>query len=293
MLKHAAVFGALCLLCSCAGGPAPVNVDWAALENDATVTGPLDFKPEIEPFNLRIDLVHATSSYTGTSLRWAIITGGTTLMQSMGVDLGNGLAIDAGGNVFLDVVKLLKIDTTAPFRVVEKPATVIGSTTTLARDDAGLTLKSPRGRGPVTMTDTGLSLKDAAGKNAMTVKFEDKTWTYRSSIAFDPAITLKVAEDSFTISGPVILHSLAIAQDGESVVFNSAADYNFPQYTVTKQGDSYSIQFRSDQSNVTFKLYYTADSVYLTQNGSVAITVKNTGSSLVVNGKELVTYTRG
>lgn len=291
MIKYAAILGVLFTLCSCASTSAPAGVDWAALENNATVTDPLQFQPEIEVLNLRIDLFHC--EITIATNKGTIVVGGSTVMQSLGVDLGNGLAIDAGGNVFLDVVKLLKIDVSAPFRLEQKPGTVLGSRTTLARDASGMTLKSPRGRGAITMTDTGLTMKNAAGKDTITVKQEDNTLTYHSTITFDPAITMKVAPDKLTLSGPVLLHSLAIEQQGESVVFNSAADYNFPQYIVTKQGDSYSIQYKSDTSNVTFKVYFTADSVYLTQNGAVAVTVKNTGSSLLVNGREIVTYTRG
>jgi hypothetical protein len=294
MVKHVAILGVLCILCSCASGGAPASVDWSTLENEApTVTGPLQFRPEIEPLNLRIDLFHAQSTLVGMSVKWNIVVGGVPLMQSLGVDLGNGLAIDAGGNVFLDVVKLLKIDLSSPFRVEQKPGTLLGSRTTLVRDAAGMTLRSPRGRGTITMTDTGISLKNAAGKDDMTVKFADNTWSYHSTIAFDSGIAMKVAPDKLTISGPVLLHSLAIGQDGESVVFNSAYDYNFPQYIVTKQGDSYSIRYKSDTANVTFKLYFTTDAVYLTQNGAAALTVKNTGSSLLVNGKEVVTYSRG
>jgi hypothetical protein len=290
-MKYAMLFGALCLLASCATSGGPSGVDFTALESSATTTEPLQFVPEIEPANLRISLFYSETSIV--DFKWKLRVGGAPLIQAFGVDLGNGLAIDSAGNVFLDVMKLLKVDMNAPFKVERKPDSLLGSRTTLVRDETGLTLRSPRGRGPLTVTDTGMSLKNPAGKDDMTVKFAEGSWSYHSALAFDQASKMRVAEDRLTISGPVLLHDLVIARDGESVEFNTANDQDFPHYIVTRQGDSYSIQFKNDQVNVTFKVYFTADSIYLTQNGAVALTVKKTDSSIFVNGKEAVTYSKG
>ncbi len=290
MMKYAAMLGVLFALCSCATAGSPAGTDWKALESEAVSTEPLQLLPEMEPVGLRITLFHVQSPKLGDPLR--LVVGGFPFTQPFGVDLGNGLAIDSGGSGFLDVLKLLRIDTSAPFTVERKSDSLLGRATTLTRDSVGVTLKSARVRGTVVQTEEGLTVRNAAGKADMTVTRAQGRYEYKSTIPLDPSFRMKAADEQLTVEGSV-QHALRIEWNGDSVVFNPDSGVSWPQYTVTKQGDSYSVRYLGQALDITLKVYFLGDSVYVLQNGIVALTVTKTTSSILVNGKEAVTYSRG
>lgn len=108
MKRIAFLCAVLCLFWSCGttGGPASTS-DWASLESSAVSTGQLEFLPEVEPANIRVPLFYVDLNSQPPN----VITGRIARPRPIGVNLGSGLAIDSGGNVFLDVLKLLRIDT--------------------------------------------------------------------------------------------------------------------------------------------------------------------------------------
>jgi hypothetical protein len=289
-MKHAVIVGLVCILCSCAtgGGPSgpPAGTDWKALESSAVNTEPLQLVPEIEPTSLRLSLFYLQTYSLGNVS--GIQMGGYPLTRPLGVDLGNGLAIDSGGNVFLDLLKLLQIDTSAPFRIERS----LGGRATLIRDAGGITLRSPKVRGTVVESGKAFSLKDLNGKEAISIALSEGTYQYHSTLTMDPPSQMEVSDDSLTVTGP-LAHTLRIKRDGESVLFNPAADPDFPQYVITKQGDCYTVQYKSLNALLTFKIYFTGSAVYVLQNGMVALSVIDTGSSIFVNGREAVTYSKG
>jgi len=292
MKRGVAILGVLVLLWSCGttGGPA-AGTDWGTLESFTAFTGPMEFLPEVEAANLRISLFFIGSSVLErapdvASLRFS-------RMEPFGVYLGNGLAIDSAGSVFLDVLKLLRIDTSRDFRVTCKADDSSG-TIRLTKDDKGTTLDSPRGRGTVVQSDGELTLKTASGKESMKLTTTAGAFSYRSTIAFDPSSEMKADGSRIAVkSGLRVDSGLAIDRQEASVVFNPSSGKTWPSYIVTKQGDAYIIEYRSETARLIFKVYFSESAVYVVRNGFVMSTVKISDSSVLVNGKEVVTYSRG
>jgi Rieske Fe-S protein len=210
------------------------------------------------------------------------------------VDLGNGLAIDSSGSVFLDVMKLLRIDTTRSFRVACRSDESSKRITTLAKDENGTTLDSPRGTGTIVQGDDGLQLKPASGKTSMRITKTGGTYSYSSTIAFDPSSDMKANDNEIVVKSGLQLGSgLQIEWQDGTVVFNPRSTQPWPAYTVTRHGDAYFIEYRSASALLVFKVYYSNSSVYLVRNGFVLRTITISDSSILVNGKEVVTYSRG
>jgi hypothetical protein len=293
MKRGIIIVGLLAILSSCGTTGAPgTRPDWIALETSATYARPMEFLPEIEPVSLRIPLFSIQpSAFDAKTVN--VVEGGNSLLQPFGVDLGNGLAIDAGGSVFLDVLKLLRIDTNGTFSVTCRSAFALGKSTTLKSDENGMTLNWPRGNGTVVRSDSGLVLKEASGKEAMKITAAGGVHTYKSSIMFDPNYEMTAAEGRLTIKGGSLSGVLRISRQGDSVIYNEAGDPTRPKYTVSARGDAYFIETRTESAAYLFKVYFTDGTVYLVRNGFVILTVKTTGSSILVNGKEVVTYSRG
>jgi hypothetical protein len=291
MKRGIIILGALLILWSCAStGPSP-QVDWNALESTATFPG-IDFLPEVEAANLRIPLFYVGPADWGntadiTSLRSAQFV-------PFGVDLGNGLAIDSSGSVFLDVMKLLRIDTTRSFRVACRSDEGSKTITTLAKDENGTTLDSPRGRGTVGQTANGLTLKPPTGKSIMTIMNAAGMYTYSSTITFDPSSEMRATDSEILVKTGFQLGSgMQIEWQDGSVAFNPRSSPPMPFYTVTRKGDAYLVEYRSSSAVLVFKVYYSGSSVYLVRNGFVLRTITISDTSILVNGKEVVTYSRG
>ena len=199
MKRGIIIFGVLAILSSCGTTGAPGTVpDWAALESSATFAGPMEFLPEIEPVDLRIPLFSVVPS-DFTERPFKVATGSNSLLEPFGVDLGNGLAIDAGGAAFLDVLKLLRIDTSGKFDLTCKASSPLGRPTTLKSDENGMTLNSPRGRGTVIRSDSGLILKEASGKETMKIATTGHTYSFKPPTMLDPSYEMTAAEGRLTI----------------------------------------------------------------------------------------------
>jgi hypothetical protein len=284
------VLGTLLVLLSCATAPGP-RVDWNALEAAATIPGS-DFLPEVEAANIRIPLFFVASKEWSNNADTMMLH--APQFAPFGVDLGNGLAIDSSGSVFLDVLKLLRIDTARNFRVACRADETSKEITTLARDESGTRLDSPRGRGSIVRTADGLALKPASGKNIMTVSNAGGAFAYNTTIAFDPSSEMKATDSEIVVKTGLQLGSgLQIQWQDGSVAFNPRGTPTWPVYTVTRRGDAYLIEYRSSSALLVFKLYYSGPTIYLVRNGFILRTITISDSSVMVNGQEIVTYSRG
>ncbi len=293
-MKHGFVLvGIICLLCSCAstGGPGR-NVDWDARESSAEYSGPLQLASEVEPADLRIPLLSIQA--VATSMTPSVVTGRSSAIEPFGVDLGNGLAIDSGGNVFLDVLKLLNIDTTGSFQVSCSGEGLFSKPTTLSSDGGKVVLDSPRaGKGTVTQSPTVLALKPAKGKEKITITKTGDLLVYKSGIAFDRSWEMTPVEGGLDIKEKGLIgRTLEIRKEEETVRFNSKGSDLWPQYNVDKRGDAYFITYRSPQASLLYKVYYDDAAIYLMQNGIMILRIEKTESAVLVNGRKTVTYSR-
>jgi Rieske Fe-S protein len=291
MKRGIIIIGVLVLLGSCAStGPGPA-VDWAALESSSNHTEAMEFLPEIEIANLRISAFRMGSSAVDRAPDVMVLR--SPRMEPLGVYLGNGLAIDSDGSVFFDILKLLKIDTSQRFNVICKADDRSG-TITMTNDGTAMTLVAPRGRGTFEESDGGLALNPATGKAIMKTTSGSGLYTYRSTIALDPSSEMRADKDQITVKSGIRIDSgVVIEWQGNSIVFNSRSNTTWPRYVVTKKGDTYIINYKSDTARVDFKIYYAGSSVYVVRNGFSLCTVTISDSSVLVNGKEMVTYSRG
>jgi hypothetical protein len=292
MKRAVTIIGVLVLLWSCASTGAPGStVDWAALESSTNHTEPMEFLPEVEVANLRISAFRIGSSAVDRASDLMVLR--SPRMEPLGVYLGNGLAIDSDGNVFLDILKLLRIDTTQSFKVVCKADDRSG-TITLTNDGTAMTLVSPRGKGTFEQSDGGLALKPATGNAIIRTTSAGGLYTYHSTLTFDPSSEMRADEDRITVKSGIRIDSgVVIEWQGNSIAFNSGGNATWPAYIVTKKGDTYIIQYKSDTAIIVFKVYFSGSSVYVVRNGFILSTVTISDSSVLVNGKEMVTYSRG
>ncbi len=267
------------------------TIDWKALEAQARSTGPLQFAPEYEPVDLRIPLL-----FVDTTPRTGPVVGTRpTRIAPLGVSLGNGLAIDSQGAIFLDVLKLLPPDLDGDFSLTFRSSDLFRNTTLLSRKDGVLHLSSPLlGNGTVSVDADGLSLKSESGADRVKITSSETSVVYKSSVPFDPSCQLSASADTIQVKrGGLLGRTTVIQRDGQSVQFNTTQDVTIPIYDVSKSGDAYLIEYRQAPETNLYTLYFAGRAIYLVLQGNILLTVEIGDSAIRVNGRVVASWTVG
>lgn len=268
------------------------NVDWAARESTASYTEPMVLQPAYEAFHLRVPLLApAPNTQTNEQKQSAQPAG----MAPLGVSLGNGVAVDARGYLFLDVLKLLRIDMNSPFSVSCRSSELINNLTTLERKDGKLLLSSPfAGKGEVVLTDDGFAMKTTEGQDRMKIVKEGEALKYVTSILFDQGFELRSSDGTITVKELRFLGRATEIRNSEGTIYiDPALTTEAPAYQIRKSGDVYFIESSQGTVRASYRLYFTGSLIYLVQQGNILSRIEIGDSFIKVNGKEMVSYSKG
>lgn len=218
-----------------------------------------------------------------------------TRLAPLGVYLGNGLAVDAKGAFFLDVLKLLPFDLGGDFSLTVRSTDLFNNTTLLSREGGVLHLSSPLlGNGTVSVDADGLSLRSDSGAQRVGITVSGASMAYKSSVLFDPSYQLTASKDAIDVqAGGFLGHRTVIEKDGASIRFNTIQDPTMPIYEVRKSGDTYLIEYRQPTESSLYKLYFVDKTIYFVLRGNILATVERTDSSIQVNGHLAASWTAG
>jgi hypothetical protein len=287
-MKMAAVVVCAALLAGCTSLTSEVkSVDWVARETTAQYSSTLAFGPEAEPLGLRIPLLAVSASDRGAIIE----SRQTTHWAPFGVWLGNAVAIDSQGNIFLDLLQLLKVDMHTSFTVTCRSNDLFNNLTTLAKNGDTARLSSPLfGSGTVALVDSDITVT-AAGKSRMTFTKKENQFAYRSGVVFDTPFDMSATADLLTVSAHALLGAtVEIESQGDTVVFNSGGDPRLPVYTIGKTGDMYLIGSNMASAMNQYKLYCADNAYYLVHGTNIMVAVAVTSSEVRVNGSVVATF---
>jgi hypothetical protein len=161
MKRHFIIFFIILLLAGCATH-ATHNVANIPAESEQISLEPLQVEIDYEAYLLRIDLIRQTTTEEYTTTDWE----GNTVTQTeevdvpyhyLGVDLGNGLFLDAHNNLSFNILKLLGIDREDDFRIV-RGGIVWEKTGNIFRLIYGNTVDTE-----ITLQDTGATIVVSGG----------------------------------------------------------------------------------------------------------------------------------
>jgi len=161
MKRHFIIFFIILLLAGCATH-ATHNVANIPAESEQISLEPLQVEIDYEAYLLRIDLIRQTTKEEYTTTDWE----GNTVTQTeevdvpyhyLGVDLGNGLFLDAHNNLSFNILKLLGIDREDDFRIV-RGGIVWEKTGNIFRLIYGNTVDTE-----ITLQDTGATIVVSGG----------------------------------------------------------------------------------------------------------------------------------
>jgi len=282
------------LLAGCGSFTSSVkNVDWAARESTASYTEPMVLHPAYEAFHLRVPLL-APAPSTQTNEQKPSTQAAD--MAPLGVSLGNGVSVDARGYLFLDVLKLLRIDMNSPFSVSCRSTELVNNLTTLERKDGKLLLSSPfAGKGEVVLTDDGFVMKTTEGQDRMKIVKEGEALKYVTSILFDQGFELRSSDDgTLTVKELRFFgRTTEIRDNGGTISIDPSLTTEAPAYQIRKNGDVYFIESSQGTVRASYRLYFTGAMIYLVQQGSIISRIEIGDSFIRVNGKETVSYRKG
>lgn len=195
-----------------------------------------------------------------------------------GVDLGNGLAIDVAGNVFLDIVKLLGIDKSRPFDLT------YGSLR-LRRDDDGLWYSTGSARElPVELTDTSEHIIGSGGKSGY--ERTGSVYRYAPSFALQVGFELTVSPRAIAARAfrPLQYANWTIARDGPAIDFSGL-------FEVRKTGDCYFIRpVAPAAGRPVYTLYVAERALYFCLGDRVRMAIEILPDAILVNGTKVASY---
>jgi hypothetical protein len=182
MKRSLAIFPVILLLAGCVTQVPHIEVNIPA-ESEQISLEPLQVKIDYEAYLLRIDLIRQSTKEEYTTTDWE----GKTVTEKrdvtvpynyLGVDLGNGLFLDAHNNLSISILKLLGIDREDDFKIVSGDA-IYEKTGNIFKSTYGNTISSE-----ITLNDTGATIVVPGGV------IEAKANT-RDIIVFNDEITYK------------------------------------------------------------------------------------------------------
>ena len=270
--------GLFILLASCSTTRGGLKLDWQALEQQQRNSAPLGLYPEAELFQARIPLIQVqatTVSSTGGDAKAR-----TTFPTSpFGISCGNGLSIDTEGNLFLDLMSLLKVDTRGTFRISYNLSELIKTADTFQY--------RPLGALPSSVTvSAGGGLMVRVGPIEWGYTIEDGTYRYMPGVPLLAGYDMTAGPDSVRI----VAHKLIPVTQ---LIALKNGEIHFPgKYRVSKQGDTYTI--RTDELlSRTYKLYYAPAQILFCEGDTIVKNVLLTPGQVLVNGEKLVAYQAG
>jgi hypothetical protein len=275
------VSAAVLTVCACSttrSDPRFRSIDWSTLEAQQSWSDPIAVVPEIDPFDLRIPLVTvARARVTGTgTTRHTVVDYPSS---PVGVLFGNGLALDTEGNLFLDVIAMLKVDVRKDFDLRYGRVRLVHSGASFQMFTAMSLTTS------ITLSDTALTLKTGMGTWGYTL--DGSTYRYASSGPLSTAYEVTAAENSVTLTVSALFSttSAAITLAGQSAAFS-------PFYRVTKNGDAYHIEGLGDTSK-SYTLSYAGSRIIFCEGEEVLKEIQIDRGSVLVDGRKVITFTGG
>jgi hypothetical protein len=266
------------LLVSCASTRGDLQLDWQALERQQSNSAPLGLFPEAELFQARIILIQVqATTIQGTGADKTVRT--TFPTAPFGISCGNGLSMDTEGNLFLDLVSLLKLDNGGTYQVTFARNQVVKT--------AGMFQYRPFAAlsSDVTVsTGGGLMIRNGPIEWGYTI--EGSTYRYKAPVPLLAKYDMSVDPDSITI----IAHKLIPVTHRITL---KEGEIHFPgKYKVSKHGDTYTI--RTDELfSREYKLYYAANQVLFCEGDNIVKNVQLQPGRILVNGEMIAEYQRG
>ncbi len=257
--------------------PRFASIDWGTLETQQRSSDAIGVVPEIDPFNLRIPLVTVEKTvYTGIGIYRR-----TTVehpVSPVGVMFGNGLALDTEGNLFLDVLALVKVDLRKDFDLRCGDARLL-------RSGASFQLFEPfSSPASVTLGDSAMTLK--AGLNTWGYTLNGSTYKYSSPGLLAARFEVTASAGSVTIVvAKLFPTTYAVSLADRSAAFS-------PYYKVTKSGDAYLIDGLGDNLK-SYKLYYAGDRIIFCEGETVLKEIQLDHGGVLVDGRKVITLTQG
>ena len=158
MKRYFIIFFIILLLAGCATH----KVSYIPAESEQISLEPLQVEIDHEAYLLRIDLIRQTTTeeYTTTDSQGNTVTQTETVnvpYHYLGVDLGNGLFLDAHNNLSFNILKLLGIDREDDFKIV-KNGIIYEKTGNIFRLKYGNAINTE-----ITLKDTGATITKTGG----------------------------------------------------------------------------------------------------------------------------------
>lgn len=258
---------------SCATTKEDLKLDWPALEQQQKNSEPITLLPEADLFGLRIPLVEVVVTTTnGTASDATVHT--SSPKGVFGVNCGNGLAIDTEGNLFIDLPSLLAVDLTGNYDITYYRNRLVKT------PDSFRWMPYAQLPAKAVASSAGIYIEFGPTKWGYTV--EGNTWKYKPALPLLPNNEMTVGSDTIKIVASLIPIPQEITFKGNTIHYNG-------KYSVTKQGDTYTI--KTDESfPKTYKLYYAENQIVFCQDDKVLKNIVLGSNEITVGGEKVVHY---
>jgi hypothetical protein len=257
------------------------DIDWNSLESASKNSADMAFEPEIIPLDMTVRLLDVQDPTAGGEKS----NGPKDIpVGPYGIYLGNGLAIDHRGSIFLDLVKLLKIDTERDFELRS------GWTRLVRKGDDYRYFESSAVSYRITKPKSKKTLFTIEHMGKIDKK--DNEYTYYSDSVLPLNYGMTVEDSSITIEPYTLSNPKTIIEIDDGTI-------NLERYSlagrvsqeITKSGDVYTIAMTGTDGKAEYKVYYAGNAIYFCLGNLILKKVEVLGDSVLVNGARSITYT--
>jgi hypothetical protein len=192
------------------------------------------FETEIDPFLLRIDLIRSSqTNFDKTSDRMGRLP---LASRPLGCYIGNGIAIDSNGNIYLDPIKFFKADLGANFAISGKNGKLIHSNnvfTISGMRDGAYFKETAQLEDNVYRVRSSFANVRTVAYNPTTKAGLNMTSILKEKLKYTPT-SISIATDLGKLAG-----TQSFNREGEKTVVYAGNNYRIE---ITQNGDAFSVK---------------------------------------------------
>jgi hypothetical protein len=243
-------------------------------------------KPGVDIYNtLRVDIVRQFRTVTTTDANGNVTTKQERVEdQPAGIELGNGLFLDANQNLVLSLIDVLGLRNKEKFKVTQKASGFLSNDVILTKDGQNLTLESGGMLGAKTdylVTPKSVTIKGGILSSDTVISYDKDSVTYDPKGILGGLSKFTIQRKGTDFVSPGLFWDTVFKFDGKGDSISLGTDLILQnkktQMEVTRKIATFSL-FSSQNSTSTYTFYRT-------KNAFLMINPEGKGFKATINGK--------